>query len=72
MYHKQLYETIRNYKTVLAMIKEIRSSGIITDKDYNKICTIIYHCQRTVRRRHPLPGWQNGVAGFYNKKHPAK
>ena len=38
---KQLYEKVKDYKTALVVIKEMRSSGIITDKDYTIICTVL-------------------------------
>ncbi len=33
-----LYSRIKEYSTALALIKEIRSGGVITDEDYAIIC----------------------------------
>lgn len=33
-----LYGRIKEYNTVLAVIREMRSAGIITDKDFGIIC----------------------------------
>ena len=33
-----LYSRIKEYNTALALIREMRSSGIITDEDYAIIC----------------------------------
>lgn len=33
-----LYGRIKEYNTVLAVIREMRSAGIITDKDFDIIC----------------------------------
>ena len=38
---KKLYETVKNYKITLALIKEMLSSGIITEKDFGIICLIL-------------------------------
>lgn len=37
---KQLYETVKVCKTTLALFKEMRSAGIITDEDYRIMCTV--------------------------------
>mgnify|MGYP004462239827 FL=1 len=36
-----LYGRIKEYNTVLAVIREMRSAGIITDKDFGIICTVL-------------------------------
>lgn len=36
-----LYSRIKEYNTALALIKEMRSAGIITDKDFGIICTVL-------------------------------
>ena len=33
-----LYNKIKEYNTALALIKEMRSGGVIDDKDYTIIC----------------------------------
>lgn len=33
-----LYGIIKEYNTVLAVIREMRSAGVITDKDFGIIC----------------------------------
>lgn len=33
-----LYGRIKEYNTVLAVIREMRSAGVITDKDFGIIC----------------------------------
>ena len=33
-----LYSRIKEYNTALALIKEMRSGGVITDEDYAIIC----------------------------------
>ena len=34
----KLYSRIKEYNTALALIREMRSSGIVTDEDYAIIC----------------------------------
>ena len=36
-----LYGKIKEYNTALALIKEMRSTGIITDEDFGIICTVL-------------------------------
>lgn len=36
-----LYGRIKEYNTVLAVIREMGSAGIITDKDFGIICTVL-------------------------------
>lgn len=36
-----LYGKIKEYNTALAVIREMLSAGIITDKDFDIICTVL-------------------------------
>lgn len=36
-----LYGRIKEYNTVLAVIREMLSAGIITDEDFGIICTVM-------------------------------
>lgn len=36
-----LYSKIKEYNTALSLIKEMLSAGIITDKDFGIICTVL-------------------------------
>ena len=36
-----LYRRIKEYHIALALIKELRSGGVIDDKDYAIICTVL-------------------------------
>ena len=36
-----LYSRIKEYHIALALIKELRSGGVIDDKDYAIICTVL-------------------------------
>lgn len=38
---KRLFEKVKAYKTGLALMKEMRSAGIITDEDYRIMCTVL-------------------------------
>ena len=38
---KQLFEKVKAYKTGLALMKEMRSVGVITDEDYRIMCTVL-------------------------------
>ena len=38
---KQLFEKVKAYKTGLAIMKEMRSAGIINDEDYRIMCTVL-------------------------------
>ena len=36
-----LYGKIKEYNTAIAVIREMRSAGIITDEDFGIICTVL-------------------------------
>ena len=36
-----LYAKVKEYNTALAVIREMRSTGIITDEDFGIICTVL-------------------------------
>ncbi len=36
-----LYKNVREYKTALALIREMRSAGIISIADYGILCTVL-------------------------------
>lgn len=36
-----LYSKAKEYNTALAVIREMRSAGIITDEDFGIICTVL-------------------------------
>ena len=37
----KLYKRIKEYNTAIAVVKEMLGSGIITDRDFGVICTVL-------------------------------
>ena len=39
--NKELYGKVREYRTAVAVVKEMLSKGLITDAEYGTICTVL-------------------------------
>ena len=39
--NKELYWKVINYRTALALVKEMRSNGLVSEAEYLVICTVL-------------------------------